>query len=165
MGKILKFIVIAIGLSALTYSCNSSGCIENQSSIPLAGFYANTTLQKIAVDSISIGGVGAPNDSMIIENGQGVSQVYLPFRSSKTTTGFFIRYEQETFRNDAFNDTITFEYKSIPYFVSEECGAMYYYSISGFKYTRHLIDSISIIDTLITNTDIERIKIFFRTAE
>lgn len=166
MGKILTIIFIAVAsVAILLTSCNSSGCIDNQSSIPLAGFYSKSTMKGISIDSISIGGVGAPNDSMIVKNGKGVSQVYLPFRSTKPEVSFYIHYEQEGLNNDALNDTITFEYKSIPYFVSEECGAMFYYSISHMDYTRHLVDSVGLVDTLVTNVDIERIRIYFRTAE
>lgn len=157
--------MILTGIAMLMTGCNSVGCIENQSSIPLAGFYSKSTMKSISIDSISVGGVDAPNDSMIVRNGKDVSQVYLPLRSTKTKTSFYIHYEQKALNNDALNDTITFEYKSIPYFVSEECGAMYYYSISRMDYTRHLVDSISLIDTLTTNVDIERIRIYFRTAE
>ncbi len=165
MGKILiLFILTIIGASIIT-GCNSTGCLENQNSIPLAGFYSKSTMKAIAIDSISIGGVGAPSDSLIIDNGQEVSQVYLPFRSSKESSSFYIHYNQEALNFDTLNDTITFDYESIPYFVSEECGAMYFYSIKKMKYTRHIIDSVGILDSLVKNTDIERIKIYFRTTE
>lgn len=165
MGKILiSLIAIIIGASIIG-GCNSTGCLENQNSIPLAGFYSKNTLKSIAIDSISIGGIGAPSDSLITNNGQSISQVYLPFRSSKESTSFYIHYNQKALDFDALNDTITFNYESIPYFVSEECGAMYFYSIKKMEYTRHIIDSISITDSLVKNTDIERIRIYFRTSE
>lgn len=166
MGKISVVLALVVTLVALTLgSCNSAGCIDNQSSIPLVGFYSSSTQQGISVDSISIGGVGAIRDSMIIENGQNVSRVYLPFRSAYDNVSFYIRYEQKALRHDALNDTITFDYESIPYFVSEECGAMYYYQVKHIAYTRHVIDSVAMPDTLVTNTDVERIRIYFRTAE
>lgn len=165
MGKILiTFILTIIGASLIT-GCNSTGCLENQNSVPLAGFYTSSTKKAIAIDSISIGGVGAPSDTLIIDNGLGVSQVYLPFRSSKESTSFYIHYNQEALDFDALNDTITFDYESIPYFVSEECGAMYFYSIKKVEYTRHIIDSVGLLDSMVKNTDIERIRIYFRTSE
>lgn len=165
MGRLTVFILSCFAIITTLGGCNSSGCIENQSSVPLAGFYSGATMKGVAVDSISIGGVGAPNDSMIVANGQGISQVYLPFRSRDSKTSFFIHYEQEALNYDVLNDTLTFEYSSIPYFVSEECGAMYYYRISRLSYTRHLIDSVGLVDSLINNIDIERIRIYFRMAE
>ena len=34
--------------------CNSSGCLENQSSIPLAGFYSSGTDERVVIDSIKV---------------------------------------------------------------------------------------------------------------
>ena len=42
---------------------------------------------------------------------------------------------------------------------------MFIYRINSIDYTRHLIDSIAITDSLVNNFDMERIKIFFRTTE
>lgn len=42
---------------------------------------------------------------------------------------------------------------------------MYRYSIEKLNYTTHLIDSVGLVDSLITNADIETIRIYFRTEE
>lgn len=165
MGKILGFILSLTVLAAAVCSCNTTGCLENQNSLPLAGFYSMDTKSAISIDSISIGGVNAPDDSLLVNNGKGVSSVYLPFRAARQSSSFFIHYEQEALSSPEFNDTITFDYTSFPVFVSEECGAMYHYTITHTSYTRHLIDSVSVTDAVITNVEKERIKIFFRTAE
>lgn len=143
--------------------CNSSGCINNQNSIPLAGFYSFTSLTGISVPNLTVGGVGAPGDSLILNNSS-ASSVYLPFRSQQPETSFFFHYNQEGINDDAFNDTLTFTYSSIPYFASEECGAMFRYIITSYTYTKHLIDSVGLVDSVITNVDRERIRIYFRTA-
>ena len=56
-------------------------------------------------------------------------------------------------------------YNSVPYFASVECGAYYIYKITGVDYTRHLIDSLAVTDSVINNVDMERIQVFFRTIE
>ena len=40
---------------------------------------------------------------------------------------------------------------------------MYRYTITRLSYTQHLIDSVAVTDSLVTNTDIKRLKIYFRT--
>lgn len=144
--------------------CNTSGCLENRNSIPLAGFYSYGTGDAIAIDSLAVGGIGAPGDSLLLAPGRASQQVYLPLRSSATETAFFIAYEQRDLRSTP-PDTITLTYSSEPRFVSEDCGAMYYYRLRRVGHTRHLIDSVGVADSLITNTDIERLRIYFRTAE
>lgn len=85
-------------------------------------------------------------------------------RASKSNTTWCLHYAQEGLDSDEFNDTISFDYESTPYFASEECGAMYTYRITKASTTTHLIDSLVILDSLITNVDLPRIAIYFRTA-
>ena len=61
-------------------------------------------------------------------------------------------------------DIITFHYTALPYFASDECGAMYYYRIDRTEWTSRLIDSVAVIDPLISNVERERIRIYFRTT-
>lgn len=166
MGHLLKYkakVIFAAGFGLfLLTGCNSSGCTDNKSSIPLAGFYSYTTLSSISVNKISLGGVDAPDDSLIINNSS-ASEVYLPFRAEYDETQFYIHYHSRGIDDPAFNDTLTFRYDRLPYFASEECGAMYKYEIKEFSTTYHLIDSVALLDTNITNADRETIRIFFRT--
>lgn len=147
-------------------SCNTSGCPDNHSALPLMGFYDNVTGQSISLDSIDFGGVGAPGDSLLIHSGQQASQVYLPFRDEESSTSFRIHYDYKLQGLDdpAFDDIITFHYDAEPYFASGECGAMYRYVIHNVEYTRHLIDSVAVVDPVINNVEMERIQVFFRVA-
>lgn len=146
-------------------ACNTSGCTDNQSSLPYAGFYSSADGQSMSVDSLDINGLGAPGDTMLYVAGTSLSNVYLPFRATSDVTSYCFHYAQRGIDDSAYNDTLTFTYTSSPYFASEECGAMLRYEIKGLKYTRHLIDSIAVTDSIVTNSDIERIKIYFRTSE
>lgn len=207
MGKILN-ILFAIGLvGSVIVGCNTTGCVDNQSSIPLAGFYSYETLGAISLSNISVGGVDAPNDSLLLDH-ESVAEVYLPFRSLQDETVFFIRYEdtaepdpedpdnpdnpgEETPGEEdgegeggsdsgvpqevvghavsravpAIADTLTFKYERIPYFVSEDCGAMYRYRVVEFESTHYMIDSIALVDSVITNVNRQTIQIYFRTQQ
>lgn len=162
--KYISLILAALVVAPAFTGCGSDGCFDNQSSIPLAAFYSSETGQAIALTDLQISGVGAPNDSTLIKAGQTVKQVYLPMRSQHTSTAWCFHYAQTGIDAPEWNDTIVFDYESQPYFASEECGAMYNYRITRYSYTNHLIDSLVVADSLITNTDIARIKIYFRTA-
>lgn len=146
-------------------ACNTSGCLDNQSAIPLAAFRSSATGDGISVPGLRISGVGAPGDSALTTGSTAISQVYLPMRSTAQTTAWCFHYTQEGLDNPALNDTVSFGYESIPYFASEECGAMYRYLIKEVNTTTHLIDSVVVADSLITNVEATRIYIYFRTAE
>ena len=163
MGKFLSHITCIITIFAgVLCSCSGDGCIDNQSSIPLAGFYSAETLEPIAYSSIEVYGVGATNNSSLTTLGENTQQVYLPFRSISNSTAFCFHYTDFGATN-LYNDTIWFDYESTPYFASEECGAMYRYKITSTRHTNVFIDSVAVIDPDITNIDVERIKIFFKT--
>lgn len=163
--KAVHIILISVASALFCTSCSTDGCLDNQNSLPLAGFYSSVTGQPIAIDSIDIGGVGAPHDSLLHATGVTISEIYLPFRSTSPTTSFYFHYTQKQLDAPEFNDTIFFRYNSEPYFASEECGAMYRFSIKEVRYTTHIIDSVAITDSVITNADAQRIMIFMRTRE
>lgn len=156
--------ILAVIIFHAFYGCSTSGCTDNQNSLPLAGFYDSSTKGGLSLDSLEIHGIGAPGDSMLYTPGTRISEAYLPFRSTSNTTSFCFRYCNKSLDTSELNDTLTFDYDSYPYFAGEECGAMYRYDIHRFNYTRHLIDSIQIVDSLITNQPVQQIKIFFRTG-
>lgn len=167
MARSLPTAIAALAvLAASLGACNTSGCLENQSSIPLAGFYSSETGTAVALDSIDIGGLGAPDDSLLVKAGTAVSSVYLPLRFRDSSTEFVIRYRYPQLGIDTpdYDDNISLAYTSEPYFASEECGAMYRYRITRMSHTTNLIDSVVILDSLITNADVERLRIYFRTA-
>ena len=154
----------ALLAAVITASCSSSGCLDNGSSIPLAGFYSSSSLQQVTLDSLLILGEGAPADSVLLSPGKN-SQVYLPMNPDADAVTWQLRYLYRDLAQWDVTDYITFRYRAFPYFASEACGAMYAYRIIGIDYSRNLIDSVALVDSLITNTDIERIKIFFRTSD
>lgn len=162
MGKVLTFATY-MSLCLAMWACNTNGCLENRNSVPLAGFYGSGTDSYISLDSLQIEGVGAPGDSVLSTPGSAINQIYLPMRSTQTGTKWKIAYKWKALDYPELCDTIDLTYRSEPYFASEECGAIYRYHITRVSHTEHLIDSVAITDSTITNVDIERIRIYFRT--
>lgn len=163
MGKVLSRSLIGFLLVAAAVACNNNGCLDNQNSIPQAGFYSYETLSSVALTKLSIGGIGAPDDSLLLKNST-ASSVYLPFRSEAGKSSFYFVYGEEALAQYDVVDTVTFFYDSQPYFASEECGAMFRYRITGVKHTTWVIDSVGITDSVITNVPRETIGIYFRTS-
>lgn len=147
--------------------CNTTGCTDNHSALPQMGFYNASTGAALTLDSLDLGGVGAPDDSLLVKSGTRVQQLYFPLRFEETSTQFRFHYDykEQGLDDPALDDILTIRHTTEPYFASEECGAFYVYHITGIDYTRHLIDSVAVVDSLINNFDMERFKVFFRVAE
>lgn len=143
-------------------ACNNDGCLENGSAIPLAGFYSSETGAAISLNTVSVLGVGAPDSTMMLSAGSSASEVYLPMRSQYSTTEWHLIYKQDGL--EGIEDYIKFTYDSQPHFASQECGAMYFYKITDVEYSTFMVDSVAVTDSLITNVDRQRIRIYFRTA-
>lgn len=161
-----RYIIIGILLTAtlslLAWGCNTNGCLENRSSIPKAGFYDSED-KKISLDSISITGIGADIEEPINKLGSSISSISLPMRSTKENTTWELAYRWKYLAGGTMADTISLDYESTPYFASEECGVIYRYHITQMRHTTHLVDSVILVDSMITNIDTEQIKIYFRT--
>ncbi len=151
------YIIVASALALVIAGCASNGCLDNRNSIPLAGFYSAESGDPVSVSGLTVGGVGAKNDSLLL-NKETATEVYLPFRASFDEVTYLFTVSTQT---DTLTDEVTFTYDASPYFVDAECGAMYRYRITGVWFGGTLIDSIAITDSLITNVDQERIKIYF----
>lgn len=148
---------------ALTAACNSTGCTEGRSGIPKAAFYSSSTGAALTVDSLRVYAVGAPGDSAIMDQSQRDASVYLPLRADASTTDWCIAYKQQQLDYPWLIDTLHFEYTTQPYFGSEECGVGYRYQIDYLSSTHHLIDSVKLLDPLVTNIDKTYVAIYFRT--
>ncbi len=167
MGKVLKSVLLAAAvatLSAIMAGCNAAGCIDNQNSIPLAGFYSMASGEAVSVDSLAVWGVGAPGDSLLLAPSAPASQIYLPLRAASRESAFCFAYRAKEFDYPQMQDTVTLTYTSHPWFISEDCGAGLRYRIDRLTYTRHLIDSVGVTDSLVTNVSPETIRIYFRTS-
>lgn len=160
-----RFVFAVLAVLALS-ACNTSGCLENRSSVPLAGFYAaDSAGSSISLDSLQITGLGMPESDPLVKAGTRTGSVYLPMRATEPSATWLFAYKWRDLDFPELVDTIAFHYTSDPYFSSVECGVIFKYRITRLDYTTHLIDSVALADSLITNTDVERIRIYFRVAD
>lgn len=142
-------------------ACNTGGCYDNQNSIPKAAMYSSATGSAMSVRFVGIRGAGAPHDSVLVAAGKSFTEVYLPMRPTQSATSWILDYKLPSLGDDVPADTVTFAYASEPVFVSEECGAMYRYRIRRCEFTTNVLDSVVVLDSLITNVDRVSIRVYF----
>lgn len=154
----MRLALLSLLFAAMLASCSGDGCTNNRNAIPLAGFYDYASREPVTIGGLAIAGVGAPNDSLLLDPSKSSHQVYLPFRGAQKSTQF-------KFSSGNFAEVVTFTYDSYPYFDGEECGAMWRYRITSVSHSGLIIDSIAVTDSLVTNIERERIMFFVTVAE
>jgi len=109
---------------------------------------------------MTIYGIGAPGDSMLVEGSRNLSEIYLPFNLDSEETRFIVRND-----TSGMEDIITFRYKMEPWFVSASCGVIYVFDIEDISSTGNLIDSVVCPDMRIDNRPGANIQIHFRNPD
>lgn len=158
-------LLIASAMAIMT-ACSTKECYENRNSLPLAGFYSSSEEpEAISLNSITIAGIGAPGDSLLHDKASSLSETYLPFRIDSPETSYAIRYTGADYGNLNLADTITFRYKIIPWFISEECGATFKFEIENIETTHTFIDSVTCPTGIIDNINTQNLRIYFRVDD
>ncbi|MGN1245490.1 MAG: DUF6452 family protein [Muribaculaceae bacterium] len=167
MRKALAYILVTVAALAVwaVTSCSNESCLENQSAVPRCGFYSSQSKKQVSIDSITVYAVGVPGDTMLVECGRSVAKLYMPLDMGNDVTRYVIHYDAVLLSDVRYNDTLTIHYERVPYFVSHECGAMYYFDVKDYGCTNHLIDSVTITADRFTNLDVETIQFYMRTSE
>lgn len=158
----------ALVLMAAVSSCGTDECYDNRNALPLADLYASArggdAPQPVALDSVSVWGIGVPRDSMLLDTARDVRQMYLPFRIDESQTAFVIRYDALRRRYpSAPDDTISFSYRQTPVFESQACGVFYRFDDVEASHTGFFIDSVVCPKGYIDNTPAANLRIYFKS--
>lgn len=145
--------------------CNTEACLESKTSIFSAAFYAyGDSGVKVAIDSVSIYGVGQYKDSLLVDTAN-IASFQATLRSDRDTTQYVIRYDQHNLNPRYKRDTLTFVYHTYIEFESAECGAMYNYVIDDFYYTTWQIVDAQLMTPEFNNQDVENVRLYYYVPE
>ena len=162
--------VVAFAAAAVFVSCSDDTCYDQRSALPTARFYYKGGTTAVAVSGLTVGGIGAAGDSLIVDSTT-VSEFYMPLAPHETECRYFLRFTiaQEGVDSETgetvttyghLTDTLTVQYTAKPYFASRECGAMFYFDIANLTTTRHILDSVAVVTPTITNVSRENFRLF-----
>lgn len=101
----------------------------------------------------------AERQQMVLLNRKsGADKVEIPLSFTAERDTFFFQYSAR------LADTVCVEHLNHPYFSSMECGTVMHYKIVGITSTNHLIDSVQVVDSEVTNMLRENVKIYFTVS-
>lgn len=115
----------------------------------LLGKFYNSITKKEISPVVTVLGVG--RDSLLIKE-ETISNVLFPL-TFKDTTRYIIWLDSKA-------DSITFVHQTIQKYASVETGFYYEYKLLSVRFTNTRIDSLTIIDSLVTTKWNENIKLY-----
>ena len=146
--------ILVLFFLAVYPSCEGEGiCTQSVLSVVNAGFYGWDGEQEVDVFVNDFTLYGEGRDSLLYDSKNSVSSFSFPMDMNALSSTMILRA-------DSLVDTLIINYAVVPVLVSYECGFTNTFEVSGLSYTRHLIDSISMINNVANVDNEENLKIF-----
>lgn len=151
--KVLSGIIIIVLISF--FSCEEKMCEQNTLTLLNIGFfkYISDSDQKLILNNLTVYGIGR-EDSLLYNNQDGLTNIYLPLSPIYDTSNF-------VFLIDNNPDTLFLTLKRELHLVSFECGFSTFFTIVSLEHSKNNIDSISLINSMIDNSNEQNLKIYF----
>jgi hypothetical protein len=135
-------------------SCENEGiCTQSVLSVVNAGFYGWDGEEEIGVFANNFTLYGEGIDSLLYEGKNSVTSFSFLMDMNALSSTMILQA-------DSLIDTLIINYAVIPVLVSYECGFTNTFEMSGLIYSRHFIDSISLINHIANLDNEENLKIF-----
>ncbi len=147
-------LVLVLFYLAIYPSCESGGiCTQSVLSVVNAGFYGWDGDQELDVFVNNFTLYGSGKDSLLYDSAHSVTKFSFPMDMNALSSTMILHA-------DSLVDTLVINYTVVPALVSYECGFTNTFEMSGLSYTRHLIDSVSLINNVAKLVNEVNLKIF-----
>jgi len=147
-------LILVLFYLAVYPSCEGGGvCTQSVLSVVNAGFYGWDGEQELDVFVNNFTLYGSGKDSLLYDSAHSVTTFSFPMDMNALSSTMILHA-------DSLVDTLVINYTVVPALVSYECGFTNTFEMSGLSYTRHLIDSVSLINNVANLDNEENLKIF-----
>jgi hypothetical protein len=147
-------LILILFFLAVYPSCEGEGiCTQSVLSVVNAGFYGWDGEQEIDVFLNHFTLYGEGKDSLLYDSKNSVTSFNFPMDMNALSSTMILQA-------DTLVDTMIINYAVVPVLVSYECGFTNTFEMSGLSYTRHFIDSVSLIKNIADLENEENLKIF-----
>jgi len=144
---------IIIAILLIIVSCTPEACFEETVAKVKVPFYLSSTQKAKAPDNLTIYGLNTGTDKIYADS-KSVSPAELPLDPSTDNCSFVLVI-------NGVSDTIVVAYDSYPHLISIECGYTYYHTTGVLSYTKNIIDTIIVKNTLVTTGNEENFRILY----
>lgn len=163
--KLLFFALIACCLLGVwATGCSESDCGMLSRPLLKLRFYSYEDKKEIKItDTLTILTTNSSNggDSILINKERNVGIALIPFGYTQKETTYVFKYITEI---ATMTDTLWVKHTNREHFISMDCGISVFSHIDDITYTKHLIDSLAIMNPELDNNEKDNIHIFYSTA-
>lgn len=169
MRYILKLSFLALIICCLlgiwTVSCSESDC--GMLSRPMIKFrffsYEQPKTEISITDTLTVLTRYSANggDSILINKETNVKTFMVPYGYTQKETTYVFRYSSPAY---VVTDTLWVEHTNREHFISMDCGISVFSNIDNIRFTKHVIDSLAIVNPLLDNDEKDNVHIFYSTA-
>ena len=148
-----KFTAAVVLMALFLTACTPSPrCLEETDVSMHARFLTldNGKDKDTTLQNVRMWGIGR-EDSLLVEGNAG--KIALPMDARYDSCAFVIA-------SDTLQDTLRFHYVRSTRLLSFECGFIAEFNDLKIQITRHFLDSAAVVNSLVTNTDDENVKIY-----
>jgi hypothetical protein len=147
-------LILVLFFLAVYPSCEGEGiCTQSVLSVVNAGFYSWDGEKEVDVFVHDFTLYGEGRDSLLYDSINTVTKFSFPMDMNAISSIMILQA-------DSLLDTLIIDYAVVPALVSYECGFTNTFELSGLSHTRHLIDSVSMINNVANLDNEENLKIF-----
>jgi len=121
---------------------------------------ARVAKDSLAMDTIRFSTIkgleihGLDRDSILYTEDEVLSLIKLPLRPDSLHSDFVFSY-------NGLTDTLTIHHQNDMQFISLACGCMVFHTLDGVSGSRTFIDSVDILNTVVTTSNDEHLRLFF----
>jgi hypothetical protein len=152
-GLTLSLLFFLFIILNLLISCTPAACLGETTSLLNAAIYQTGTNKPFKPDSITIYGIGKPNEKLY-SKAANITMIKFQLDASSKACGFVVKVNKVV-------DTLWFRYTSRPYLISKECGFTFFFTLDSCIWRGSVIDTINIRNNQVAIFNEENIRIFF----
>lgn len=169
MKYILKLSFLALIICCLlgiwAVSCSESDC--GMLSRPMIKFrffsYEQPKTEIQITDTLTVLTRNSANggDSILINKERNVKTIMVPYGYTQKETIYVFSYSSPAF---VVTDTLWVEHTNREHFISMDCGISVFSHIDTIRFTKHMIDSLAIVNSELDNDEKDNVHIYYSTA-
>ena len=152
---IYHIVIFFFAIVAFSACDDDLRCIETVDNNMIVGFYkvVNKTVSDTTLNDVSVWGKSSP-DTLIYNSADKIKKLRLPLDSSTDSSEFELQF-------GSYSGSLRVVYEQEMKQISIECGFYSEYTITRGLYSDLPVDSVVIVNPIVTSTNEENIRIYF----